>query len=68
VLDVAVRRLELSLKQAAEAYSLAERYETNPRTVWGYLQGLTRLSQQMPWQDGRFLIDRAAGRLLTTVH
>jgi hypothetical protein len=30
VIDAAVQRLELSQKQAAEAYTLAERYETNP--------------------------------------
>ena len=53
---------------AAEAYSLAEQHETNPRSVWGYVQGLTRLSQRTPWQDGRFALDRAASRLLTTVH
>ena len=51
-----------------EAYTLAEQYETNPRSVWGYVQGLTRLSQHTPWQDGRFALDRAASRLLTTVH
>ena len=68
VLETAVQRLDLSQKQAAEAYTLAEKYETNPRSVWGYVQGLTRLSQRTPWQDGRFTLDRAAGRLLTTVH
>ncbi len=68
VLETVVRRLDLSQKQAAEAYSLAERYETNPRSVWGYVQGLTRLSQRTPWQDGRYVLDRAASRLLTTVH
>ena len=47
---------------------LAEAFETNPRSVWGYVQGLTRLSQRTPWQDGRFTLDRAASRLLTTVH
>ena len=68
VVDTAVQRLELSQKQAAEAYTLAEAHETNPRSVWGYVQGLTRLSQRTPWQDGRFTLDRAASRLLTTVH
>ena len=68
VVDAAVQRLELSQKQAAEAYTLAEMHETNPRSVWGYVQGLTRLSQRTPWQDGRFTLDRAASRLLTTVH
>jgi hypothetical protein len=68
VLDTAVERLDLSQKQAGEAYTLAEQFEANPRSVWGYVQGLTRLSQRTPWQDGRFTLDRAAGRLLTTVH
>ena len=68
VLDTAVQRLDVSQKQATEAYTLAEQFETNPRSVWGYVQGLTRLSQRTPWQDGRFALDRAAGRLLTTVH
>jgi hypothetical protein len=68
VLESVVRRLELSRKQAVEAYALAEQHETNPRSVWGYVQGLTRLSQRTPWQDGRYVLDRAASRLLTTVH
>ena len=68
VIDTAVRRLEVSQKQAGEAYTLAEEHETNPRSVWGFVQGLTRLSQRTPWQDGRYVLDRAASRLLTTVH
>ena len=63
-----MQRLDVSQKHAAEAYTLAEQYETNPRSVWGYVQGLTRLSQRTPWQDGRFGLDRAAGRLLATVN
>jgi hypothetical protein len=68
VLDAVVKRLDLSRKQAVEAYTLAEQHETNPRSVWGYVQGLTRLSQHTPWQDGRFALDQAASRLLATVH
>ena len=68
VVDAAVQRLELSQKHAAEAYDLADVHETNPRSLWGYVQGLTRLSQRTPWQDGRFALDRAASRLLTSVH
>ena len=68
VIETAVQRIDLPHKQAVEAYDLAERYETNPRSVWGYVQGLTRLSQRTSWQDGRFALDRAASRLLTTVH
>ncbi len=67
VLDAVVQRLDLSQKHAGEAYDLAAQYESNPRSVWGFVQGLTRLSQRTPWQDGRFALDRAASRLLTTV-
>jgi hypothetical protein len=68
VIDGAVQRLELSRKQAGDAYALAEQHERNPRSVWGYVQGLTRLSQHTPWQDARLALDRAASRLLTTVN
>ena len=68
VVNAAVQRLDLSQKQAAEAFTLAEQHESNPRSIWGYVQGLTRLSQRTPWQDARFVLDRAASRLLTTVH
>ncbi len=68
VIETAIQRLELSRKQASDAYGLAEQHEPNPRSVWGYVQGLTRLSQRTPWQDARFTLDRAASRLLTTVH
>ena len=68
VLEAVVQRLDLSQKQAAEAYTLAEEHETNPRSIWGFVQGLTRLSQKTPWQDGRYVLDRAASRLLATVH
>jgi len=68
VVDTAMQRLDLSRKHAVDAYGLAEQHETNPRSVWGYVQGLTRLSQRTPWQDARFALDRAASRLLTLVH
>ena len=68
VIETAVRRTDVSQKQAGEAYTLAEAHETNPRSIWGFVQGLTRLSQRTPWQDGRYVLDRAASRLLATVH
>ena len=68
VVDTVMQRLDLSQKLAAEAYTLAETHESNPRSVWGYVQGLTRLSQRTPWQDTRFALDRAASRLIATVH
>lgn len=68
VLEAATTGLDLSRKQALEAYGLADAFEPNPRSVWGYVQGLTRLSQRTPWQDARFTLDQAASRLLATVH
>ena len=61
------QRLDLSQKVAGEAYDVAAPTEPNPRSVWGYVQGLTRLSQRLPWQDQRFALDQAASRLLATV-
>ena len=68
VIDAVVQRLDLPRKHALDAYTMAEQHETNPRSVWGYVQGLTRLSQHTSWQDARFTLDRAASRLLATVH
>jgi hypothetical protein len=68
VIDAVVQRLDLPRKHALDAYTMAEQHETNPRSVWGYVQGLTRLSQHTSWQDTRFTLDRAASRLLATVH
>jgi hypothetical protein len=36
LLDAVTQRLDLPQKSAAEAYSLAEQHERNPRSVWGY--------------------------------
>jgi hypothetical protein len=68
VLDAVTTRLDLPRKRAAEAYGLAEVHEPNPRSIWGYVQGLTRLSQRTHWQDARFALDHAASRLLATVN
>ena len=53
----------LNFKQLGAAYDLAEQhYDTDgsPRTVWGYVNGLTRLSQQTGYTDDRTFLDRAA--------
>src|SRR3954468_15113700 len=56
VIDAVVQRLDLPRKHALDAYTMAEQHETNPRSVWGYVQGLTRLSQHTPWQDTRLTL------------
>lgn len=58
---------DLAESDARAAYALAEQYESNPRSVWGFVQGLTRLSQQTRWQDARLALDRAAARCLEIV-
>jgi hypothetical protein len=57
----------LSAPLARSAYELATIHEDNPRSVWGYAQGITRASQQTAdgHQDDRLAIDRIAGALLT---
>ncbi|MPY90866.1 MAG: hypothetical protein GEU99_23500 [Luteitalea sp.] len=52
--------------QATNAYALAERYETgaDPRSIWGLLQGATRLAQHASHQDARYELDRLAAGLL----
>ncbi|MGD9902814.1 MAG: DUF932 domain-containing protein [Vicinamibacterales bacterium] len=68
VIDAVTQRLDLSQKVAGDAYDVAATTEPNPRSVWGYVQGLTRVSQRLPWQDQRFGLDQAASRLLASVH
>lgn len=66
-----LKSLGLTKKQTEEAYELAVEYVdtdapgTSPRSAWGFAQGLTRLSQQTPFADERYGLDRAAGKLLT---
>lgn len=37
----------------------------DPRSVWGFAQGVTRVSRALPYADERQDLDRAAGRLLS---
>ena len=68
VVETAVRKLELSSKSASQAYDLAEQNEAQSQLDLGLRPRAYRLSQQTPWQDGRFALDRAAGGLLATVN
>jgi hypothetical protein len=60
------KSLNLSRKSIESAYQLAEDHQEdgNPRSAWGIAQGLTRLSQQVPYQDERDRLDRAAGKVI----
>lgn len=39
----------------------------DPLTVWGFVQGMTRHSQTIPFADQRTTLDRAAGRIMEIV-
>jgi len=57
-------------KNLDAAYELAvenEKTDGTPTTVWGMTQGLTRLSQTLPYADARNDVDRAAGKVLELV-
>lgn len=60
------KALGLSRKSIESAYELAEDHheDGDPRSAWGIAQGLTRLSQQTPYQDERDRLDRAAGKVI----
>jgi hypothetical protein len=58
------RQLGMSETQATEAYDIAEAHEPNPRSIWGYAQGITRMSQAEDYQDQRFALDLLAAKLL----
>lgn len=71
VVDEVFGRRRLLTKAATEAaYDLAiEQADTtgrgiNPRSAWGLVQGVTRLSQREEHADKRVELERAAGKLL----
>jgi hypothetical protein len=57
----------MNQNQLRTAYNIAERYaeiDGSPRTVWGYVNGLTRLSQETPYMNERMFLDRAGSMIL----
>ena len=72
VLDAIMGKRIAGLTQGTvvKAYDTAERYalqEGDPNTVWGMVNGLTRVSQEQPYAEDRVTVDRAAGKLLEVV-
>lgn len=60
-----LRAMGASKDQAIEAFARCEQTEAvSPRSFWGMAQGLTRLSQDSPYQDGRYELDRLAAVVL----
>jgi len=64
VIDVLFKRQIAGKQQLSDAYDMAEQNDRNPRTAWGMVHGLTRLSQLSPYADERVDLDRAASRVL----
>jgi hypothetical protein len=58
------RKIGLTAEQAEQAYDAAEEFEPNPRSVWGYAQGITRMSQGAGYQDDRLVLDLLAAKLM----
>lgn len=59
------RSIGLSRKALAASYdAVNEEQDGDPRTVWGFVQGVTRYSQTVPFADQRTEIDKAGGRIL----
>jgi hypothetical protein len=67
VMDFLFGKRMLGKRDAGAAYDLAEEFESvhgNPRSLWGMVQGVTRLSQQTAHADSRASLDIAAGKIL----
>jgi hypothetical protein len=60
------RRISPTLTQTMAERAIAEctRFENcSPLSPWGFVQGLTRISQQTPFADARFALDAAAAKI-----
>lgn len=63
-------RFGITRKQLTDAYTLVHTNEVvnaqdgDPRTPWGMINGLTRLSQEIPYADERARLETAVGRLM----
>jgi len=53
-----------NLEDAHDAAEVAQRYGS-PRSLWGFVNGLTEVSQKTKFTDSRVILDRAAGKLMT---
>lgn len=64
------RHLGISKKNLQAAYDSTDNEhpeDGNPRSAWGIMSGLTRVSQKSPYADVRNDLDVAAGRVLEVV-
>lgn len=66
VLDAIFGKVDLSRKALAAGLAAHKPEEDgDPLTVWGVVQGLTRHSQTIRFEDERKRIDREAGKIMT---
>jgi len=56
--DIAARALESAIQDF---------HASLPLSVWNVVRGLTRVSQEIPYEDRRLEVDKAAGRILGAV-
>lgn len=60
-----IRSLGLSRKTLDASYdAVVEDEDGDPRSVWGFVQGVTRVSQREAYAEDRQALDRAAGKIL----
>jgi hypothetical protein len=69
VLDVIFGKRKLLAKRVVEAAydACIPDIDGPPNTVWGLVQGVTRVSQMTKYADARNEMDKAAGKLLQLV-
>lgn len=60
-----LRKMGATKEQAEGAYLRCEQDEkVSPRSFWGAAQGLTRMSQDAGYQDGRYELDQLAAKVM----
>lgn len=60
-----VRNLGISRRTLEASYdAVVEDKDGDANTVWGFVQGVTRHSQTLPYADERVRLDRAAGKIM----
>jgi hypothetical protein len=67
VLDLLFKQRWATKRVASKAFDLAEEHSDvhgDPRSLWGMVSGMTRLSQDTGYADERTALDRAAGKML----
>ena len=67
IMELLFKKRWVGKRAAGRAFDLAEQHSEahgDPRSLWGMVSGLTRLSQEEGFTDSRTAIDRAAGKML----